>query len=243
MTAPVVLITGAARRIGAVIATHLHEHDYRLIIHCHHSQEQARHLAESLNSKRPHSAHVIPQDLADIENLPAFIQRVVDVWGRLDALVNNASCFFPTPFGSVTQPAWQTLLNINLQSPFFLAQTAWPWLRQTEGAVVNITDIHARHALRDYSAYSVSKAGLLMATTVLAKEMAPQVRVNAVSPGAILWPEGINELSEQGKQAISQKTALKRAGTPLDIAQAVLYFLQASYVTGQVLEVDGGRYL
>lgn len=240
----VALITGAARRIGAEISRTLHQAGMNIVLHYNASEEAAILLSEQLNQKRKNSAIAIRADLQEAESERVLIQSSVNVWGRLDALINNASRFYRTTFGKVTEYAWDDLMNSNMKAPFFLAQAAAPVLAANEGVIVNITDIHGDRPLRDYSAYCISKSGLNMVTKVLAKELGPLVRVNAIAPGPILWPEGENSLLTEEKQRIIDKTILKRSGGPEDIAQAVLYFVQdAPYVTGQILAIDGGRVL
>lgn len=240
----VALITGAARRIGAEIARALHQAGLNIILHYHTSEEEAVGLAQQLNQARPNSATAIGSDLLELENCKSLIDKSVKVWERLDVLVNNASRFYRTALGKVTAYAWDDLMNSNLKAPFFLAQAAAPYLAACQGSIVNITDIHADRPLRNYSVYCISKSGLLMATRVLAKELGPLVRVNAVAPGPIIWPEGENVMTEQEKQKVIDQTMLKRPGSPEDIAKAVLFFVRdADYVTGQILEVDGGRML
>jgi pteridine reductase len=240
----VALITGAARRIGAQIAHTLHEAGMNIALHYNASEDEALQLCEQLNKKRNYSSIAIRADLQESESVKALVQQTAKEWNRIDVLVNNASRFYSTPLGEVTVFAWDDLMNSNLKAPFFLSQAAAPFLAKTKGCIINITDIHAERPLRDYSVYCISKSGLLMMTKVLAKELGPLIRVNAVAPGAILWPEGKNILSEDEKQKIIDQTALQRAGHPYDIAKAVLFFVRdADYVTGQVLEVEGGRVL
>lgn len=244
LTSKVALITGAARRIGAEIARTLHEAGMNVILHYNASEEEAVHLSEKLNAIRPNSAMAIRADLQLLESENALINQATEIWGRLDALINNASRFYRTEMGKVTEYAWNDLMGSNLKAPFFLSQAAAPQLAKTKGTIVNITDICVEKPLRDYAIYSVSKSGLDMLTKVLAKELGPDIRVNAVAPGSILWPEGKNSLSDTDKQKIINKITLQRAGQPEDIAKAVLFFVRdADYITGQVLMVDGGRML
>jgi len=240
----VALITGAARRIGAGIAKELHKAGFHVIVHYRHSKKEAEELCVNFNQTRSHSAVAIPADLQDIAHLPVFIERAVKEWGRLDVLVNNASSFFKTSLGEVTASQWDELMNGNLKAPFFLSQYAYPYLTRTEGSIINITDIHAEKSFKDYSIYCLSKAGLVSLTKTLAKEMGPMVRVNAISPGMMIWPEGENSLSQEQKEEIQKEITLKRIGSPENIAKAVLFFVQeAEYITGQILAVDGGRLL
>lgn len=239
-SAPVALVTGAARRIGAAIARRLHGDGYRVLIHYCQSRTDATALAATLNALRADSAAAVQADLADFDRLPELIAQTIGRFGRLDALINNASIFVPTPFGSTTPQQWQTLFDSNVRAPFFLAQAAAPHLRASAGGIVNISDVYATRALPQHAAYTMSKAALEQMTRALAVELAPQVRVNAVAPGAILWPE--NGKSDAERQAILQRVPLARTGSPEDIADAVGWLLgDAGYVTGQILRIDGGR--
>lgn len=238
------LVTGAARRIGAEIAKTLHNAGFNLALHYNASKEEAEALQAELNKKRPDSAILVCGDLNDISSLNNLIVPIIDKWQRLDVLVNNASRFYKTHRGEGTEQAWDDLFTSNLKAPYFLTQCADPHLRKQKGCVINITDIHGELPLREYPIYCMTKAGLIMQTKAMAKELGPDIRVNAVSPGAIIWPEGENELSDTEKQKVMKETVLKAHGDPADIAKAVLYFVQdAGYVTGQVLAVDGGRIL
>jgi len=234
------LVTGAARRVGAEIVRHLHAAGANVVIHCHRSLLEADALAAGLESERAHSTLVTTCDLLDTTALPGLVEATVARFGGLDVLVNNASTFYPTPFGSITPAQWADLSGTNLQAPLFLAQAAAPALRRARGLIVNIVDIHGQRPLRNYLVYSSAKAGLIMLTRALARELAPEVRVNAVAPGPVLWPE--SGLDRQQMNDIVEHTLLKRAGEPADIARAVRFFAaEAPYVTGQVLAVDGGR--
>jgi pteridine reductase len=240
----VALITGAARRVGAELARVLHHAGMNIALHYHTSEEAAKELCERMNQIRHHSAVALQADLLEIESVQILVTRAAEQWQRLDVLVNNASRYYSAVMGEITEDAWDDLMNSNLKAPFFLAQTAMPFLAASKGCIVNITDIHAERALRDYAVYCISKSGLMMMTKVLAKELGPNIRVNAVAPGAVLWPEGENTLSAERQQKIIKQTSLKRTGTPNDIAKAVLFFVRdADYITGQILSVDGGRLL
>jgi pteridine reductase len=240
----VALITGAARRIGAAIVRELHAAGMNIVLHYNYSEDEATQLCEKLNQKRDNSAVAIKADLEVPESEKTLVQQAERVWKRLDLLVNNASRFYRTNFGEVTEYAWNDLINSNLKAPFFLSQACAPYLNAHKGLIINITDVHGQAPLGDYSVYCISKSGLVMLTKVLAKELAPHIRVNAIAPGAILWPEGKNSLSEDEKQKIIDRTLLQRVGEPEDIAKAVLFFIRdAPYITGQVLMVDGGRIL
>ena len=239
---PVALVTGAARRIGASIARTLHAAGYDLALHCHHSRAELEALAAELERARTDSVLRLQADLAEFDRLPELVARAVGRFGRLDALVNNASAFFPTPFGTATPAQWDALFAANARAPFFLAQAAAPHLRAAHGAIVNLADIHAERPLREHAVYGMSKAALLHMTRALALELAPEVRVNAIAPGAILWPEDGKD--EAAKAALLARTPLGRTGTPEEIAEAVRWLLRdARYTTGQVLRLDGGRML
>lgn len=239
---PVALVTGSARRIGAAIARTLHAAGYDLALHCRQSRGEAEALATELESARPGSTFVQQADLADFDRLPELIAHTIGRYGRLDALVNNASGFAPTPIGTATPAQWDGLFASNARAPFFLAQAAAPHLAAARGAIVNLTDIHGERPLRGHTVYCMAKAALLMMTKALALELGPDVRVNAVSPGAILWPDGDADDSRQ--KALLARTPLGRMGTPEEVAEAVRWLLQdARYCTGQVLHLDGGRLL
>ena len=236
----VALITGAARRIGAAIATTLHRSGANIAVHYRKSSADAEALAERLNTERPDSAALFQADLNDIEALPSLVEKVVAWHGTLDVLVNNASSFYPTPPGEITQAHWDDLLGSNLKAPLFLSQAALPALREAGGAIINLIDVHAQRPLRNHAVYGSAKAGLAMLTRSLAKDLAPEVRVNGVSPGAILWPE--NGMDDATRETILKQVPLARPGRPEDIAGCVLYLVRdATYVTGQIIAVDGGR--
>ena len=242
MDRPVALITGSARRLGAAIARSLHAAGYDVAIHCHASRADADALAADLAAARADSTVVLQADLAAFDRLPELIAGTVGRFGRLDALVNNASAFFPTKVGQATPDQWDALFNANARAPFFLAQAAAPHLRASKGAIVNLIDIHAERPLRDHALYGMSKAALAHMTRALALELAPEIRVNAIAPGAILWPDAGK--SDAAKQALIERTPLQRTGTPAEVADAVRWLLRdATYMTGQVLRLDGGRLL
>jgi pteridine reductase len=237
-----VLVTGAARRVGAAITNCLHGCGAQLAIHCHRSTAEARALAAELNARREGSAAVFVADLLDVDRMPALVNSVVQRFGRLDVLVNNASTFYATPLGSIHPAQWADLMGSNLKAPLFLTQAAATALRDARGLVLNIADIHGLRPLRDYSVYSAAKAGLIHLTRALARELAPEVRVNAIAPGPVLWPEDNAALDEAQRQEIVERTLLKRPGSPEDVARTARFFaVDAPYVTGQVLAVDGGR--
>lgn len=239
---PVALITGAARRIGAAIADYLHRQGYNLILHYRASRHEIEQLAAHLNNQRPYSAYPIQADLLETAALAALIERAGRVWGRLDILINNASSYFPTPIGAATEQQWDDLMGSNLKAPFFLVQAAVPWLRQTQGCIINITDVNAHQPVKGYPVYSAAKAGLWMLTRALAQDLAPEIRVNAVAPGTIIWPEGINIKDERAKSAVLTKIPLQQIGQPLDIAKAVWFLIgEGKYITGQEIRVDGGK--
>lgn len=236
---PVLLITGGSVRVGRVISQYLHQQGYRLCIHYRHSEQAALQWVAELNAQRPHSATAVSADLCNMASVTAMLTTVMNDWGRLDGIINNASSFYPTPLPTATAEQWDDLMGSNVKGAFFLCQAAAAELTKQEGQIINIADIHGQHPLRRHSIYSMAKAALIMMTKSLAQELAPKVRVNAVAPGAVLWPE---DLSEEHRQMILERTALQRPGSPLDVAQAINYLLQARFVTGQVIAVEGGRY-
>ena len=237
---PVALVTGAARRIGAVIARALHAAGYDLALHCHHSRAELDALIAQLETTRPHGTLALQADLGDAVALPALVAMTLARFGRLDGLVNNASAFYPTPIGTVTAAQWDELFAANARAPLFLAQAAAPHLKATHGAIVNLVDIYAERPLAQHGVYCMAKAALAMATRSLALDLAPDVRVNGVAPGAVLWPEAGKDHAD--RRRLIANTPLKRAGTPDDVAGAVLWLLRdAPFVTGQIIRVDGGR--
>jgi len=236
------LVTGGAKRLGAAIARRLHAAGANLIVHYHRSRPSADALVSELAAQRAGSARAVCADLHDLGQLPALVRAAVEGFGRLDVLVNNASTFYPTPVGTITPAQFDDLVGTNLRAPLFLAQAATPALRESRGLVLNMLDIHGLRPLRDHPVYSAAKAGLVMLTRSLARELGPEVRVNGIAPGPVLWPE--RALDESLKAEIVAQTALKRSGSPEDIARAAYFFaVDAAYVTGQVLAVDGGRSL
>jgi pteridine reductase len=241
LTGRTVLITGAARRIGAATARGLHAAGANVVVHFHRSAAPAEQLVASLNAARAGSAITIGGDLLSDDTPPTLVQGALDAFGRLDVLINNASTFYPTPIGSITSREWHDLIGTNLKAPLFMAQAAAPELRNRRGSIVNLIDIHAQRPLPKHPVYSSAKAGLAMLTRSLARELAPEVRVNGIAPGPILWPDG-NEPPLQMKHEIIGKTLLKRMGSQEDIVRTVLFLIaDAPYVTGQIVAVDGGR--
>ena len=241
MIGKTVLVTGAAKRVGRSISRELHAAGANIMVHYRTDDGAAAELAAELNAIRSGSACIRQTDLLDMEALSALVDATVAQFGRLDGLVNNASSFFSTPLGAIDLAAWDDLIGSNLKAPLFLSQAAAPYLKAAHGAVVNITDIHAERPLAGFSLYCAAKAGLLGLTRALAIELAPEVRVNAVAPGPILWPDDDAFDNAQREQIVAH-TLLQRTGSPHDIAQAVRFLLDdAAYVTGQVLNVDGGR--
>ena len=239
---PVALITGAARRVGAMIARALHAAGYDLALHYRRSLADVQALCADLESARAGSTLPIRAELAEVDALPGIVEKCISRFGRLDALVNNASTFFPTPIGKVTAAQWDDLFSSNARAPLFLAQAAAPHLRATHGAIVSIVDIYAQRPLPGHPVYCMAKAALAMMTLALAKELAPEIRVNGVAPGAVLWPESGKPYADQAE--LIARTPLQRAGAPEDVAGAVLYLLRdATFTTGQILAVDGGRSL
>jgi pteridine reductase len=236
----VVLITGGARRVGAAVARALHGAGANLLIHYRSSGSAAAALADELNGIRPNSAATHAADLLDASASPALIAATLRRFGRLDVLINNASSFYATPVGQITTAEWDDLIGSNLKAPLFLSQAAAPSLRTQGGLIINMVDIHAFRPLKAHPVYSAAKAGLAMLTRSLARELAPEIRVNGIAPGPVLWPEA--PMDDDLKQEIIDKTALKRHGTPQDIARTALFLAKdAPYITGQIIAVDGGR--
>src|SRR5919112_5409367 len=234
-----VLVTGAARRVGATLARRFHAAGANVVLHYRSSADEAAHLAGELESARPGSIATVQSDLLDIARFGPLIQSTVDAFGQLDILVNNASTFYPTPVGEITEDQWNDLVGSNLKAPLFLAQAAASALHLSRGLILNIADIHGMRPLRRFPVYSVAKAGLIMLTKSLARELAPHVRVNSIAPGPVLWPEQGADENLQDK--IIEHTLLRRAGSPEDVARAALFFAaNAPYVTGQILAFDGG---
>lgn len=242
MSNPVALITGGGRRIGAEIARQLHQCHYNVIIHYLKSETEATELVDDLNRQRPASALSLKADLAKHEAILELAKEAVKAWGKIDVLINNASSYYPTHFGEVEEKQWDDLVATNTKAPFFLAQALAPGLKKQQGCIVNIVDIQAERPSLDYGPYTIAKAGAAMLTKSLARELAPEVRVNGVAPGVIIWPEKAAKHSEPEKQRILNQVPLQREGRADDIAKTVLFFIQqAPYITGQILAVDGGR--
>ena len=242
----VALVTGAARRIGATTVKMLHQHGATVVVHYRNSKTDAVKLCDELNAIRTHSCFIQQAELAEVDSLEKMVEAVIKQAGRLDILINNASSFFPTKVGEITEDHWDNLFASNLKAPLFLSQAAAPHLMKSQGCIVNMVDIHAERPLAEHPVYCVAKAGLLMLTKSLAKELGPNVRVNGVSPGAILWPEADGNSAEVTleHQALLEKTSLKREGSPDDIAQAIFFLVaEAPYITGHIIPVDGGRLL
>ncbi len=242
LTGKVALVTGGAKRVGAAICRRLHAQGANLMLHHRASVAEARALQHELNTQRTGSVALIQADLLKSASLPDLVKTTVKQFGRLDILINNASSFFATAIGDINEQAWEDLIGTNLKAPLFLSQAAAGELRKRHGCIVNIVDIHAEFPMKNYVVYSVAKGGLLALTRSLARELAPEVRVNGVAPGTILWPENDNWSDELSRQRVINQTALKRIGEPDDIAKAVEFLVSAApYVTGQVIAVDGGR--
>lgn len=240
----VALVTGAAHRIGAQMARTLHHAGLNIVAHYGHSKDAATALVNELNEARADSATAIQADLTNLQDVALLAQRGIASWGHIDALVNNASRFYPTEVSNVTPETWADLMQANVRGPFFLSQALAPVLAERKGCIINIVDIYAERPLKGYSVYSISKAGIAMLTQSLATELGPDVRVNGISPGAILWPEDAAALNDSAKQSIIKKTALGREGSPADIAETARFLIQdAPYITGQIIAVDGGRSL
>ena len=235
-----VLITGAAKRIGAALARGFHAAGANVAIHYHRSASEAERLRDELNTSRKNSAIATSANLLDLAQLPDIVERTVAAFGRLDVLINNASSFYPTPVGTISPEQWQDLMGTNLKAPLFLSQAAAPFLKRANGSIINMIDIHAQRPLRNHPVYSTAKAGLAMLTKSLARELGPEIRVNGIAPGPILWPEG--GIDRELEEEIISKTVLKRRGSPEDIVRTALFLAaEATYVTGQILAVDGGR--
>lgn len=240
LSGKVVLITGGAKRIGACLAESLHAAGMQVIVHYRSSADKAHQLQEKLNARREQSCILMQCDLLQTNKLKPLIDECVRQAGRLDVLINNASAFYPTPIGETDQRQWDTLLDSNLKAPFFLSQAAAPQLRKTRGCIINLVDIYAERPLGDHAAYCASKAGLLSLTRSFAQQLAPHVRVNGISPGAILWPE--NQHNDIAQQRLLSRVPLKRTGRPQDIAETALFLIRSSpYITGHIIPVDGGR--
>lgn len=238
----VVLVTGGAKRVGAAISRLLHASGANLMIHYRSSVGEARALQSELNLQRPNSVALIQGDLLNMAVLPSLIQETVNHFGRLDVLVNNASSYYATEIGEIGESQWDDLIGSNLKAPLFLSQAAAPELRKHQGCIVNITDMHVERPKKGYVVYSIAKAGLVTLTKSLAYELAPDVRVNAVAPGPVMWPEANPQFDEVYRQRVISQTLLKRIGEPLDIAKAVRFLVaEAPFITGQVIAVDGGR--
>ncbi|SDH65293.1 pteridine reductase [Nitrosomonas sp. Nm132] len=238
----VILVTGGAKRVGAAICCKLHAQGANLMVHYRSSQNDAQMLQQTLEQTRSDSVALIQADLLDIDRLPDLIEETVRRFGKLDALVNNASSFFPTPIGQLTEQAWVDLMGSNLKAPLFLSQAAVPYLEKRHGCIVNIVDIHVEQPLKNYVIYNAAKGGLAALTRSLALELAPLIRVNGVSPGPILWPEHEEWIDKSLRKEIIDRTLLKRMGEPEDIARAVHFLIaDAPFITGQIIAVDGGR--
>lgn len=238
----VILVTGGAKRVGAAICCKLHAQGANLMVHYRSSQNDAQTLRHALEQIRPDSVELIQADLLDIASLPDLVEETIRRFGKLDVLVNNASSFFPTPMGQLTELDWVDLIGSNLKAPLFLSQAVAPYLEMRQGCIVNIVDIHVEQPLKNYVIYNAAKGGLAALTRSLALELAPHIRVNGVSPGPILWPEHEEWLDKSLRKEIIDRTLLKRMGEPDDIAKAVSFLISdAPYVTGQIIAVDGGR--
>ncbi|WP_374350052.1 pteridine reductase [Chitinimonas sp.] len=242
MQGKVALITGGAKRVGAQIVRTLHDSGWNIMLHYRSSLSEARALAAELNLQRANSVALAQADLLNIASLPVLIQQTISQFGRLDALVNNASSFFPTPLGEITEDSWIDLIGSNVKAPLFLAQAAAPELKKTEGVIISIVDIHVDRPMKHHAVYTIGKAGLLAMTRALARDLAPEIRVNAVAPGANVWPDADSVFDEVHRQRIISSIPLKRVGEPTDLARTIRFLIDdAPYITGQVINVDGGR--
>ncbi len=239
MSNKVSFITGSAKRIGAYNAKFIHRLGYDVVIHCQHSRLEGEALCKSLNELRPQSARLVQGDLSDMKQIARIGQQAIDAFGRLDILINNASTFYPTPVGNITQQDWQSLVGSNMQGPLFLSQYCHQELAKNQGVIINMVDIHASKPLKQHTLYCMAKSALVTMTQSLALELAPNVRVNGIAPGAILWPE--QDMSEQDKQQILRHIPANKLGRVEDIAQCLEFLISAPYVSGQIIAVDGGR--
>jgi len=237
-----VLITGAARRVGAEMVRHLHQAGMNIVLHYRSSSQDASTLADQLNAQRKDSVKLLKGDLKDYQSIPELVKQGISLFGHIDVLINNASSFYPTDIKDINEEIWEDLVGVNLKAPIYLTQALATELKQNNGCIINIVDIHGDRPLKDYSIYSIAKAGLIMFTKAMARELAPEVRVNGIAPGAIMWPE--EQHYEGMHQMIIERTALKREGHPKDIAETALFLIEkAGYITGQIIAVDGGRTL
>jgi pteridine reductase len=249
--APVALITGSSQRIGAAVARHLHAQGYNIVIHCHRSVAQAEMICAQLNAQRENSCRWLCADLNQHDDVMKLADFALACWSRMDVLINNASSYFPTPLGSATDSQWNELFGSNLKAPFFLSQALVPALKKSQGVIINMCDVHAIRPLINHTIYCAAKAGLIMLTQALAKDLAPLVRVNGIAPGAILWPNSAGQAESQSTSAMSSQQAekiaaipLEKIGEPSDIVKAIWFLIHdAPYITGQILPIDGGRTL
>ncbi len=235
----IALITGGAARIGAQIVKTLHHNQFNIIIHCNQSKDKAQLLCDELNSIRANSVEIVSGNLNNIDELDSLVSSVKSI----DLLVNNASVFYPKSVEDSEMKDWDDVMNINLKAPFFLSKGLSKTLSKNDGSIINIIDIHSERPLKKHAIYNISKAGLKMLTQTLAKELAPRIRVNGVSPGSILWPQDSAEISEDDKNLMLERIALHRQGSPQDIADTVLFLANSNYITGQIINIDGGRTL
>ena len=233
------LITGGAARIGAQIVKTLHHNRFNIIIHCNQSKDKAQLLCDELNLIRANSAEIVSGNLNNIDELDSLVSSIKSI----DLLVNNASVFYPKSVEDSEMKDWDDVININLKAPFFLSKGLSKTLSKNDGSIINIIDIHSERPLKKHAIYNISKAGLKMLTQTLAKELAPKIRVNGVSPGSILWPQDSAEISEDDKNLMLERIALHRQGSPQDIADTVLFLANSNYITGQIINIDGGRTL
>lgn len=238
----IILVTGGTKRIGEAICRKLHSEGMNLMVHYRSSEKEAHMLQTQLNQVRPGSVALVQADLLDITRLPILVNETIKHFGKIDSLVNNASSFYSSPIEKITEKSWDELIGCNLKAPLFLSQAAAPHLKKQHGCIINIVDIHSEWPLKKYVVYSSAKGGLVTLTKSLALELAPEVRVNGISPGPILWPENGAWSDQITRQRIINKTLLKRIGEPNDIAKAVFFLISdAPYITGQIIAVDGGR--
>jgi pteridine reductase len=239
MSPKVILITGSAKRIGAFTARYLHQLGWNIVLHYNQSEQQASELAKQMNAARADSVKLVQGSFNTIEEIEQIAKQAINAFGKLDGLINNASSFYPTTIGTITEQDWTNLVGSNMQAPLFLAQYCNATLQKHNGVIINMVDIHAAKPLSNHTLYCMAKSALVMMTQSLAQELAPKVRVNGVAPGAILWPE--TTISEEDKEQVLKLVPLQKLGSMQDIAQAIDYLLNAQYVTGQIITVDGGR--
>ena len=236
------LITGGSRRIGAAICRNLHNAGIDIMIHYRNSKNDAIALQDELNNIRKGSTCIVQANLLEFESYEYIITEMINSFGRIDFLINNASSYYPTKVGDISLEQWDDLISTNLKAPLFLSQSAYPYLKKTKGSIINITDAKIKTPKKDYAVYSIAKSGLENLTKALANDFGPDIRVNSVAPGAIIWPESNQEYTKESREEVINQSILKRIGEPADIAKAVEFLLlNAPFVTGETINIDGGR--